>query len=167
MGSGRRRPNGQPFRDAWPRPEPPSPPVLSSPEAITARERVPETPSGFELASSLVQSSALEGVWKVYLTSDTVVTFRDSTSRPNAEETKWVQTAFGPDAEVDRRVFGVVVNGFPLRLSQNQELAASIAIQRLRHRLDYSSVESRTAPQRRPPSSSVSTVSTQPNEYAT
>lgn len=27
---------------------------------------------------------------------DTVVTFRDSTSRPNVEETKWVQTAFEP-----------------------------------------------------------------------
>ncbi|KAG6087386.1 hypothetical protein E4U15_007928 [Claviceps sp. LM218 group G6] len=52
---------------------------------------------------------------------DTVVTFRDSTSRPNADETKWVQIAFGP----------VVVNGFPLRLSQNQDLAASIAIERV------------------------------------
>ncbi|KAG6083839.1 hypothetical protein E4U15_001834 [Claviceps sp. LM218 group G6] len=63
---------------------------------------------------------------------DTLVTFRDSTSRPNADDTEWVQTAFGPEAAVNRRVFSVVVKGFPVRLSQNQdrgvirkELAAS------------------------------------------
>ncbi|KAG5988166.1 hypothetical protein E4U52_006840 [Claviceps spartinae] len=52
---------------------------------------------------------------------DTVVTCRDSTSRPNADDTEWVQTAFGPEAAVNRRVFSVVVKGFPVRLSQNQD----------------------------------------------
>ncbi|KAG6043278.1 hypothetical protein E4U39_004752 [Claviceps sp. Clav50 group G5] len=51
---------------------------------------------------------------------DTVVTFRES-SRPRADETEWVQTALGPDATVNRRVFSVVVKGFPVRLSQNQD----------------------------------------------
>ncbi|KAG5923188.1 hypothetical protein E4U61_004138 [Claviceps capensis] len=63
---------------------------------------------------------------------DTVVTFRDSTSRPSADDTEWVQTAFGSEAAVNRRVFSVVVKSFPVRLSQDQdrevirkELAAS------------------------------------------
>ncbi|KAG5991274.1 hypothetical protein E4U52_003859 [Claviceps spartinae] len=51
---------------------------------------------------------------------DTVITLRDSSSRPKPED--WVQTAFGPDATVNRRVFSVVVKGFPVRLSENQEL---------------------------------------------
>ncbi|KAG6061097.1 hypothetical protein E4U32_003130 [Claviceps aff. humidiphila group G2b] len=42
---------------------------------------------------------------------DTVKTFRDSLS----------QIAFGPDAAVNRRVFSVVVKGFPVRLSENQD----------------------------------------------
>ncbi|KAG5923397.1 hypothetical protein E4U61_003466 [Claviceps capensis] len=41
--------------------------------------------------------------------------------RPNAEETSWVQTALGLDAAVNRRVFSVIANGFPVRLSQNQD----------------------------------------------
>ncbi|KAG6039135.1 hypothetical protein E4U39_007828, partial [Claviceps sp. Clav50 group G5] len=42
---------------------------------------------------------------------DTIITFRDASSRPKTED--WVQTAFGPDATVNRRVFSVVVKGFP------------------------------------------------------
>ncbi|CCE34607.1 uncharacterized protein CPUR_08541 [Claviceps purpurea 20.1] len=54
---------------------------------------------------------------------DTVITFRDSSSRPKTEDR--VQTACGPDATVNRRVFSVVVKGFPVRLSENQDLAAA------------------------------------------
>ncbi|KAG6083398.1 hypothetical protein E4U15_002005 [Claviceps sp. LM218 group G6] len=43
---------------------------------------------------------------------DTVITFRDSSSRPKTED--WVQTAFGPDATV-------VVKGLPVRLSEHQD----------------------------------------------
>ncbi|KAG6067883.1 hypothetical protein E4U32_002618 [Claviceps aff. humidiphila group G2b] len=52
---------------------------------------------------------------------DTVVTFKDSASRQKADETEWVHITFGPDAAVYRRVSSVVVEGFSVRLSQNQD----------------------------------------------
>ncbi|KAG5925166.1 hypothetical protein E4U61_002280 [Claviceps capensis] len=50
---------------------------------------------------------------------DTVVTFRDA-ARPHIEDNTCIQTAFGPDATMNRRAFSIIVKSIPVRLSSNK-----------------------------------------------